>query len=111
MTSTVTDQGSVLQISANETVKPDSRSAFPIHGPLPASHRGVIPGVAVWGQCGGPPLLQDRPHRARSQALHGPPDVPRASQRAAGGRGLDGRVQEPRLHGLERSSAGGEERS
>lgn len=42
-------------------------------------------GVAVRGQRGGAALLQDRPHRARPQALHAEPDGTRAAQRPARG--------------------------
>lgn len=63
-------------------------------------------GVAVRRQRGGPALLQDCTHRARPQTLHGQPDSPRASERSEGGRRLDGPIQEPRLHGLERSTTG-----
>lgn len=66
----------------------------------------VIKGVAVWGQRGGLALLQDRPHRACPQTLHREPDGLRAPERPKGGGGLDGPVQEPCLHGLERSSSG-----
>lgn len=63
-------------------------------------------GLAVRGQRGGAALFQDRAHRACPQALHGELDGPCAPQRSEGGRGLDGPVQESRLHGLECSATG-----
>lgn len=65
-----------------------------------------LAGVAVWRERGGAALLQDCPHWASTQALHGGPDRPCAQERAARGRGLDGWVQEPCLHGLEHSPGG-----
>lgn len=63
-------------------------------------------GLAVRGQRGGAALLQDRTHRACPQALHRELDSPCAPQRSEGGRGLDGPVQESRLHGVECSTTG-----
>lgn len=66
----------------------------------------VTPGMAMWGQCGGFALFSDSAYRACSQALHSRSDCSCAAECAEGGRGVDGRIQEPRLYGMEHSATG-----
>lgn len=68
---------------------------------LCACHYLPCPGVAVWRQHGGPPLRQGGAHRAHQEALQQRHRLLRQAKCAARRRGLDGRVQIPRLHGLE----------
>lgn len=66
-----------------------------------ACHCLSCPGVAVWRQHGGPPLRQGGAHRAHQEALQQRHRLLRQAKCPARRRGLDGRVQIPRLHGLE----------
>lgn len=59
------------------------------------------PGVAVRGQHGGAALLPGGAHRAHQEALQQRHRLLCKAQRPARRRGLDGRLQVTRLHGLE----------
>lgn len=59
------------------------------------------PGVAVRGQHGGAALLACGTHRAHQEALQQRHRLLCKAQRPARRRGLDGRLQVTRLHGLE----------
>ena len=61
----------------------------------------VPTGVAVRRQHGGSALLPRGPHRAYQEALQQRHRLLREAQCPAGGRGVDGQLQVPRVHGLE----------
>lgn len=61
------------------------------------------PGVAVWREHGGPAMCQSGPHRAHQEALQQRHRLLRQTQRTESRWSVDGRIQIPRLHGLEHS--------